>query len=133
MASVANDHEVTSRSRPSAPGDAVPRPQERRVSPRIGCYVGATVRVLDADPRHGDAILSYAVELSETGALIRTLRTLPPGLRVEIALTSRQKSASAVIAHGEIVRTSTPRARGDTHDLGIRFDAPLALAKLLSA
>ena len=142
MASVANGFDIESAALNGLPGEAVPSTgpvgiadAERRRAARMACYVGATVRTIDVDPRRGDAILSYAVDLSETGALIRTLRTLPAGTRVELALTPRlgARDARVITTRGEIVRTTTPRGRGETHDLGVRFDNPLALATLLSS
>jgi len=112
----------------------VPSP-DRRQAVRQPCYVGATLRTSAAgDPTRGDAILSYAVDLSERGALLRTLRSLPAGLRVEVALTPRLGAPGArqVTVCGQVVRSSAPLARGDTCDLGIRFDAPVDLAGLLA-
>ncbi len=102
---------------------------DRRRAPRIPCYVGASLRTVESR----DAILSYAVELSETGALIRTLRTIPAGTRVEIALSPSQHTTDtrAITVHGEVVRSTTPERRGDAHDLGVRFDTTEPLGALL--
>src|SRR5258706_4522154 len=87
---------------------------DRRRASRTPCHIGAQITPLASR----DAILSYALELLASGALIRSLRPLPTGTRVELALSATARPS--VTVHGEIVRSS---ASNGHHELGVRFDA----------